>query len=228
MRKPNRSAIVHRVRVASHLGCCAIGGSHGAGQRGLGPIILRSGDRVRGIRRKGASETVPRFARFGRGSTIEPPILHVHNPSAIAIGSNVDIRAQVFLEAISPLDHVVLEIDDDTYIGYFVRITALGFVRIGRSVLIADRVYISDTGHDYEDVTVPVKDQGLRLDRKVEIGDGSWIGIGAAIVGNVRIGRGCVVGANAVVNRDVPDFTVVAGSPAHPIRRFDGNGWVRC
>ncbi|MEY2432109.1 MAG: hypothetical protein QOC92_1834, partial [Acidimicrobiaceae bacterium] len=57
------------------------------------------------------------------------------------------------------------------------------------------------------------------------IENGAWIGVGAAIVGNVRVGRNAVVGANAVVTRDVDDFTVVAGNPARVVRRYHDGNW---
>ncbi len=57
--------------------------------------------------------------------------------------------------------------------------------------------------------------------RKVYIGDGSYIGINAVIIGNVKIGRHCVIGENSVVTKDVPDYTVVAGNPAKIIRQYN-------
>lgn len=54
---------------------------------------------------------------------------------------------------------------------------------------------------------------------------GSWVSIGAVIVGDVTIGRNAVVAANTVVRADVPDCTVVAGDPAVIIRRHDGERW---
>jgi acetyltransferase-like isoleucine patch superfamily enzyme len=77
----------------------------------------------------------------------------------------------------------------------------------------------------YEDVSRPIKRQGLRDGRRIEIGRGAWVGVGAAIVGNVRVGENAVVGANAVVTQDVPDFTVVAGNPAQIVRQHDGERW---
>lgn len=164
------------------------------------------------------------WARFGAGSQLLEPALLVDNPAGIAIGERVDIRSHVVMEALCPPGQVVLEIGDDTYIGYFGRITALGGVTIGRSVLIADRVYISDTGHVYEDVSRPVKDQPLRGGRRLVIDDGAWLGVGAVVVGGVRIGRGAVVGAGAVVREDVPDHCVVVGNPAQVVRRYVDDG----
>ncbi len=165
------------------------------------------------------------FAAFGKGSTIGTPTVGIVNPASISIGADVDIGAYAFLEALAAPGDVVVTIGDGTYIGPFLRLTAVGGVTIGSRVLIADRAYLSDTGHVYEDVTRPIRGQGLRTGRRVVIEDGAWIGVGAAVVGNVRIGRNAVVGANAVVTSDVDDFTVVAGNPARVVRRHVDGEW---
>lgn len=54
----------------------------------------------------------------------------------------------------------------------------------------------------------------------VSIGEGSYIGINAVIVGNVKIGKHCVIGANSVVTKDVPDYCVAVGSPARVIKKM--------
>ena len=83
-------------------------------------------------------------------------------------------------------------------------------------------MYITDCGHEYRDINVPVIDQGIvQRNQKVSIGEGSYIGINAVIVGNVKIGKHCVIGANSVVTKDVPDFCVVAGIPEKVIKRYN-------
>ncbi len=167
------------------------------------------------------------FAQFGEGSRLSWP-LAVTRPSSIAIGSHVWIQEHAFLEVVGERSCIRLTIGDGSYLGYYVRVTAMGSVKIGRDVTIADRVYISDTGHNYEDVTEPIIRQGLRSGKDLEICDGAWIGVGAAILGGVRIGRGAVVGANTVVRQDVAPHTVVAGDPARVVRYHDGDQWRRC
>ncbi|MCZ6594522.1 MAG: acyltransferase [Bacteroidetes bacterium] len=93
-------------------------------------------------------------------------------------------------------------------------------VYIGKNVLIADRVFISDNLHGYENVAKPVQEQQSVFKNPVRIGAGSWIGVNAAVIG-AEIGKNCVIGANAVVTKDVPDYCVVAGIPARIIRRFN-------
>jgi serine acetyltransferase len=64
---------------------------------------------------------------------------------------------------------------------------------------------------------------------QVTIGDETWVGINAVIMGNVNIGRHCVIGANAVVTRVIPDYCVAVGNPAKIIKMLDvrNRQWVR-
>lgn len=165
------------------------------------------------------------FAAFGPYSELAEPTVSVVNPAGIHVGTFVKIGAFAVLEALVPERGVTLRIEDGAYIGNFARITAVGEVVIGEEAMLSDRVYVSDTGHVYEDVSQPIKRQGLRDGRRVEICRGAWVGIGAAIVGNLRIGENAVVAANTVVREDVPDFTVVAGNPARVVRQHDGEQW---
>lgn len=106
-------------------------------------------------------------------------------------------------------------------IGERCRISIANSLEIGEKVLLSPNVYITDCDHEYRDVDVPVIDQGIvQRGQKVSIGEGSYIGINAVIVGNVRIGRHCVVGANSVVTKDVPDYCVAVGSPAKVIKNM--------
>ena len=112
--------------------------------------------------------------------------------------------------------------------GYNNHITAVRKVLIGDQVLTANNVYISDNIHGYEDITTPIMYQPVQFKQVVSIGAGSWIGENACIIG-ASIGRNCVIGANAVVTHDIPDFSVAVGIPARVIRQFDAerHAWVR-
>lgn len=165
------------------------------------------------------------YASFGPYSEIADPTLSIVNPGGIHIGAFVRIGAFAVIEALVPERGVTVRIEDGAYIGNSTRITGVGEVVIGPEAMLADRVYVSDTNHVYEDVTQPIKRQGLRDGRRVEIARGAWIGIGAVVVGDLRVGEGAVVGANAVVTQDVPDFSVVVGNPARVVRQHDGEAW---
>ena len=90
-------------------------------------------------------------------------------------------------------------------------------VEIGAASIVADWVYVTDFDHRSEDVHVPIKDQGI-VKAPVRIGPDTWIGVKASVLRGSRIGRGCVLGAHAVVRGDIPDFAVAVGAPARVVR----------
>lgn len=107
-------------------------------------------------------------------------------------------------------------------IGERCRISIANSLEIGKKVLFSPNVYITDCDHEYRNVDIPIIDQGIvQKGQKVSIGDGSYVGINAVIVGNVKIGKHCVIGANSVVTKDVPDYCVAVGSPAKIIKRYN-------
>lgn len=90
-------------------------------------------------------------------------------------------------------------------------------VEIGAATLVADWVYIVDFDHRTDDIHLPIKDQGI-VKGPVRIGPGSWVGTKATVLRGAQLGRGCVVGANAVVRGSLPDYSVAVGSPARVVR----------
>ncbi|HZZ95725.1 MAG TPA: acyltransferase [Jatrophihabitantaceae bacterium] len=90
-------------------------------------------------------------------------------------------------------------------------------VEIGDNALIADDVYISDFDHRFDDLAMPIKDQGIAKSR-VRIDRDVWLGTKVTVCRGVVIGEGTVVGANAVVTKDLPPFSVAVGVPARVIR----------
>lgn len=171
------------------------------------------------------------FYSFGRKSTILRP-MRIQGAKWIAVGSNVTILNSVWLLALKPekkrcVEAPILSIGDGTSIGNFAHIVSIESVKIGSKVLIADKVYISDNLHSFDDINIAIIDQPVKFRSAVEIGDASWIGENVCIIG-ARIGRHCVVAANAVVTHDVPDYCVVAGAPARIIKRYDvaAKAWI--
>ena len=171
-----------------------------------------------------------RFGSFGRHAAIRKPVC-LRGTKQIHIGDRVIVKEHGWLE-VNPPDAASagagLRIGAGTSIGYFCHIYAGRRVEIGRNVLMGSGVYITDCTHGYEDVGLPVIGQPALIAGEVRIGDGSWIGQHAAVIG-AKIGRHCIVGANAVVTEDVPDYSVVAGVPARIIKRYDHTKkeWVR-
>jgi acetyltransferase-like isoleucine patch superfamily enzyme len=161
------------------------------------------------------------FNSIGVKSKIISPIA-IEGAKNISIGNGVLVAAQSCLAAV-PLTGgglCQLEIGDGCMIGRFNHIYATKSIIFEKNVLTANNVYITDNLHDYEDPELPIMNQPIVQRGSVIIGEGSWLGHNACIIG-ARIGRHCVVGANAVVTKDVPDFCVVAGIPAEIIKRYD-------
>jgi acetyltransferase-like isoleucine patch superfamily enzyme len=161
------------------------------------------------------------FASYGRRSVIQLPV-RLRGVARIAVGNEVFIGSGSWLNVEGEADgDVALSIGSGTSMVGGSVISAARPVRIGRRVLMARNVYISDHMHAFEDLSKAVLEQGIARTAPVEIGDGAWLGQNVVVGPGVRVGRGAVVGANSVVLADVADYTVVAGAPARLIRRLD-------
>jgi len=112
-------------------------------------------------------------------------------------------------------------IGNNVSIGLGCTLSCISRLHVGDEVTIGDKAYIADSHHEFSDVTAAgIRDQPLRPGR-ISIGRGAWIGYGAFIAGDISIGEHAVVGANSVVTKSVDAFTVVAGTPARPIKRYN-------
>ncbi len=148
----------------------------------------------------------------------------------IFIGNQVSIGRMSWL-ASNPLTNnrnPILTIGDGTYIGNFAHIYCTSKIEIGKNVLFADKVYVSDNLHTFEDVNVCIINQSIKQLDTINIGDGAWIGENVCIIG-ASIGKQSVVGANSVVNKSIPDYCVAVGSPAKIIKRysFEKKAWLK-
>lgn len=126
----------------------------------------------------------------GEGSRIEAPF-------HCAYGFNIFLGDGVFLNA-----------------GCIILDTAP--VQIGKGTLLGPNVQIYCAEHHKE---AAGRQAGLEIAKPVEIGDNAWIGGSAIILGGISIGASAIVGAGAMVTRDVPPNTTVVGNPARPVRR---------
>ena len=92
-----------------------------------------------------------------------------------------------------------------------------GPLEIGENVMMGPDVVIFTHSHNYSNINIPMCKQGSSVS-KVTIGNDVWIGMRAIIMPGVNIGDGVIIGAGAVVTKDVPDYAVVGGVPAKVIR----------
>lgn len=125
-----------------------------------------------------------RLADLGEGTLIYPSVV-IHNPEQVRIGARCAIAE-------------------------FVHMWGGGGIAIGDAVIIASHTVITSLTHDKHAACF----RETTLHAKVVIGDNVWIGAGAIILPGVTLGSGCIVGASAVVTRDVPAGALVMGMPA--------------
>jgi acetyltransferase-like isoleucine patch superfamily enzyme len=172
------------------------------------------------------SRTYP-FASIGRNVSFHftNKISRQRSPR-IRLGNSVIIGSHAWLNVATEdvNGEPTIVIDDHSVIASGSIISAKNRIHLEDHVNVAQNVLIMDHNHAYEDVEVPIIRQGVTEGGRIRIGQGSWIGHGAAIVcsrGDLTIGRHCVVSANSVVMRSIPDYSVVFGMPATIIRQYD-------
>jgi len=173
-----------------------------------------------------------RLGHYGDNSLVEAGA-RLQYPQRIRLGNGVRIASQAMLRAnteqatgITIGDHTTVHesaliaanlgrvaIGRHSWVGPFCLVYGNGDVSIGDNVLIAAHTSINTVSHHFERCDIPINDQGIYCD-PVTIEDDAWIGMNAVILQGVRIGKGAIVGAGAVVTRDVPAWNIVMGVPA--------------
>ncbi|NDV83574.1 DapH/DapD/GlmU-related protein [Bacteroides sp. 51] len=124
------------------------------------------------------------------------------------------------VEDFSCLNNAVgdLVIGDYTRVG--LRNTIIGPVTIGSHVNLAQNITVTGLNHNFEDVNIPIDEQGVSTS-PVVIEDDVWIGANAVILPGVTIGKHCVVAAGSVVSKSMPPYSVCAGIPARVMKQYD-------
>ena len=123
------------------------------------------------------------------------------------------------VESFSCINNAVGDVTIGDYTRRGLHCTVIGPVAIGSHVNLAQGITVSALNHNFEDLEKRIDEQGVSTSAIV-IGDDVWIGANAVITAGVHIGRHAVVAAGAVVTKDVPEYSVVAGVPAKVIKRI--------
>lgn len=166
-------------------------------------------------------------------SKIDFPIIKISGGKDIYIGKNVYLGKFCWLEAISVYKNYLynpkINICDNVVIGNFSCITSINNIKIGSGTLISEYFYVSDHYHGFNPESNDlIIDQPLISKGSVIIGENCFIGFRVNILSGVELGHHCVVGANSVVNKSFPPYSMVAGVPAKTIKKYSFviNDWV--
>lgn len=132
-------------------------------------------------------------------------------------GKNVNIER---LAAFTP----AMRIGD--YSGVGVKCSINGPVTIGKDVMMGPECIIHTHRHRDDSIDIPMRLQGKAEVRPVTIEDDVWLGSRVIILPGVTIGKGCIIGAGAVVTKDIPAYSVAAGVPAKVIKTRENKGKI--
>lgn len=152
--------------------------------------------------------------------------IYLRNPEYISLGNNVFLANNAILSV--PDEHVEyglhkpkLKIEDGVRVNIGTMIAAAKSVHLKKSVNIAQYCFIGDHDHAYKDVTKLIRDQGLANVKPIVINEDTWIANKVTVCSGVTIGKHCVIGANSVVTKDIPDYSVAVGIPAKVIKKYN-------
>lgn len=159
----------------------------------------------------------------------------IRNKRFMILGDGFTTGIGCRLEAYPINNNKVLHIGKNVQINDYVHISAMEKVTIGDNVLIASKVFISDLNHGsygsdniHDSPDTPPNERKLYC-KPIIIEDNVWLGEFVSVLQGVTIGRGTIVGANSVVSKNLPPYTIAVGAPAKVIKKynFDNRKWER-
>lgn len=167
-----------------------------------------------------------RFKHFGKNTRIEKFVCF-KNKKNISIGSNCLISSYCRIECWCSYNkknyNPTIIIGDGTLINRNCHITAINSINISSNCLLGSNILITDHNHGFlnnEEKEIPPYKRDLFSKGSVEIGEYTWIGDNCIILDGVKIGKNCVIGANTVVTKSIPDCSVVCGNPGKIIKEL--------
>ena len=165
-----------------------------------------------------------RFNIHFKGNSLVSHHVNLRASNSIIFGKNTTVCSYTTIEGAGGN----IEIGDNVVIGEFSTIQGQGGVYIDKNVLLASHVHLISNMHSYSDVTLPIKEQ-TNTSEQIKIEENAWIGINVTILSGVTVGKNSVIGSGAIVNKDIPPFSVAVGQPARIIKKycFEKKDWIK-
>lgn len=141
---------------------------------------------------------------------------------SIVIGNNFSLHRNSIIDCTGVLGNLGegLIIGDNVGISFNCLIQVRGKIIIGNNVIIGPNVSLIAENHLYSDLQKPINEQSVSR-VGITICDGVWIGAGVTVLDGVNVGAGSIIAAGAIVNKDVPPFSIVGGIPAKILKYRD-------
>lgn len=161
--------------------------------------------------------------KFGKNSFIGPGYAVAPALRGVILGNHVVIGRNAWLDISRKTKGGQILVGDGTQIGRNAVLSACKNIFIGKKCLISYNVTMVDHDHDIFDPKIAPMDAGITEGKEIAVEDECFIGAHSFILKGARLGRHCVVGANSVVTKSFPAYSVIAGSPAKLIRNLKNN-----
>ena len=145
-------------------------------------------------------------------------VLEAFREGRLEVGPQTLLEPGVWLTAPA---RARIRIGGGTFLNLGVMVAAAELVEIGDHCMFANGCFITDASHRFDDRHRPVPWQGFTTKGPTRIGDNVWCGAHVVITSGVTIGERCVIGANSVVTKDIPAFSIAAGAPAKVLRAVE-------
>jgi acetyltransferase-like isoleucine patch superfamily enzyme len=146
---------------------------------------------------------------------VQGNVLESFREGRLEIGEHTLLEPHVWL---TTGDSGRIRIGRGTFLNVAVMVASVELVEIGDHCMLANGCFITDGNHRFDDFEQPVTWQGFSTKGPTRIADNVWCGANVVITSGVTIGERCVIGANSVVNRDLPPYSLAAGAPAKVLK----------
>ena len=140
--------------------------------------------------------------------------------NSVTLGNNIHIGKYSIIKCTGEYTDSIpsIKIGDNFGCGDFCYFGCAGGITIGNNVIMGQNVRFHAQNHMFDLVDIPINNQGT-TQKGITIEDDCWIGAGSVFLDGITVGKGCVIGSNTLVNKNIQPYSVVVGNPARVIKK---------